>query len=98
MLELDERRLERKLKKEVEAIGGWALKFVSPGKSGVPDRLILLPGGTCFFVEVKAPDEKPRPLQKKRIREITNLGTKVYVIDTNESLNRLLENVRRLNE
>ena len=49
-----EKAIEQKLVKAVRARGGIAPKFVSPGFSGVPDRLILLPDGKCGFVEVKA--------------------------------------------
>ena len=50
-----EKTIEQKLVQAVKAKGGIAPKFVSPGFSGVPDRLILLPDGKCGFVEVKAP-------------------------------------------
>jgi Holliday junction resolvase len=79
---MKESNLERKLKREVERQGGKALKFVSPGTAGVPDRLVLLPGGRLFFVEVKAPGQKLRPIQEKRKRELENLGFKVYVMDS----------------
>lgn len=46
---------ERKLKKRIEEKGGLCLKWVSPGYTGVPDRIVLLPGGRIFFVEVKRP-------------------------------------------
>ena len=49
-----EKTIEQKLVQAVKAKGGIAPKFVSPGFSGVPDRLILLPDGKCGFVEVKA--------------------------------------------
>lgn len=48
-----EKAIEQKLVQAVKAKGGIAPKFVSPGFSGVPDRLILLPDGKCGFVEVK---------------------------------------------
>lgn len=63
-----EKTIEQKLVQAVKAKGGIAPKFVSPGFSGVPDRLILLPDGKCGFVEVKTPGRKPRPLQESRIR------------------------------
>lgn len=53
---MDEIRIEKALIKEVKARGGLALKFVSPGFDGVPDRLILLALGHIAFVEVKAPN------------------------------------------
>ena len=50
-----EKTIEQKLVQAVKTKGGIAPKFVSPGFSGVPDRLILLPDGKCGFVEVKVP-------------------------------------------
>mgnify|MGYP001603998362 CR=1 FL=1 len=50
--------IEKRLKKEIEKIGGKALKFVSPGVIGVPDRIVLLPHGKIIFVELKAPGKK----------------------------------------
>lgn len=76
-----EKQLEQKLVKAVKEVGGLALKFVSPGYDGVPDRLLLFPGGKMAFVEVKAPGSKPRPLQRKRHETLRRLGFKVYVLD-----------------
>ena len=77
-----ESKIEKKLKKEVEKIGGFSLKFTSPGTAGVPDRLVLLPKGRLYFVELKAPGKKLRPLQLKRKEQLEALGFKVYVIDS----------------
>ena len=52
-----EKTIEQKLVQAVKAKGGIAPKFVSPGFSGVPDRLILLPDGKCGFVEATAAAE-----------------------------------------
>ena len=79
-----ERQIEERLKKEAKRRGGLALKLVSPGMAGVPDRLVLLPKGVMMFVEVKAPGKKPRPLQLKRKRQLEDLGFKVHVIDSCE--------------
>lgn len=76
-----EKQLEQKLVKAVKNVGGLALKFVSPGYDGVPDRLLLLPGGKMAFVEVKAPGSKLRPLQRKRHEMLRRLGFKVHVLD-----------------
>ena len=50
-----EKVIERKLRDGVKKLGGGAqcLKFESPGTSGVPDRMILLPGGRVVFVALK---------------------------------------------
>ncbi|KKB91496.1 MULTISPECIES: VRR-NUC domain-containing protein [Bacillus] len=83
---MKESQLERLLKREVERYGGKAMKFVSPGLSGVPDRLVLLPGGRVVFAEMKAPGEKPRPLQLKRKKDLEALGFEVQVLDSTESV------------
>jgi hypothetical protein len=50
-----EKDIEEKLRKKVEAAGGHCLKWTCPGWAGVPDRLVLLPGGMVIFVETKRP-------------------------------------------
>ena len=50
-----EKDIERALGRMVGRLGGMAMKWVSPGWSGVPDRVILMPGGVVCFVEVKRP-------------------------------------------
>ena len=74
-----EKVIERKLIQAVRQCGGLALKFVSPGFNGVPDRLLLFMGGKVAFVEVKAPGESPRPLQAHRMEQLRRMGFKVYV-------------------
>ena len=76
-----EKTLERKLVQVVKAAGGVAPKFISPGYDGMPDRLLLLPGGRIAFVEVKAPGKAMRPLQIKRKRQLEALGFRVYCLD-----------------
>jgi len=51
-----EKQTEQKLVKEVKHMGGICPKFTSPGFDGMPDRIVLLPGGRMAFVEVKALD------------------------------------------
>lgn len=87
---MNESAVESRFRKSIKALGGWALKFVSPGCSGVPDRIVLLPippedrGAVAkyfWFVELKAPGKKPRPEQVRRIKQLRALGYKVEVID-----------------
>ncbi len=77
-----ERQIEQKLKNEVLAKGGLALKFVSPGTVGVPDRIVLVPDGGVYFVELKAPGQKPSPKQVKIAKLLSGLGHEVRVIDS----------------
>ncbi len=76
-----EKAIEAQLAKAVKKVGGMCPKFVSPGTDGMPDRVILLPGAKIAFVEVKSPGKKPRPLQVKRHRELSDLGFPVFVLD-----------------
>ena len=78
---VSEKQIEQKLVKAVKAMGGICPKLVCPGFDGMPDRIVLLPGGRIAFVELKAPGKKPRPLQMARHRLLRKLGFKVYVID-----------------
>ena len=89
-----EKTTEQKLRTAVKNLGGIALKFVSPGMSGVPDRLILLPGKRLAFVEVKAPGETMRPLQVKRKRQLEALGFSVYCIDHPDQIGGVLDEIR----
>ena len=89
-----EKIIEQKLAKAVKSMGGIAPKFTSPGFDGMPDRIVLLPGGHMAFVEVKAPGEKPRPLQLARHRLLRDLGFKVYVLDDERQIGGLLDEIR----
>lgn len=86
-----EKNIETRLVAEVRRRGGLAPKFVSPGLDGVPDRLILLPGGKFAFVELKAPGKNLRPLQVLRKRQLEKLGFRVFVIDGTEQIGGVLD-------
>ena len=79
--------------KAVKARGGMCPKFTSPGMDGMPDRLVLLPHGRFCFVEVKAPGEKPRPLQVHKHKQLRRLGFKVYVLDGPEQIEGILDGI-----
>ena len=85
--------IEEKLTKAVKQKGGVCWKFTSPGTAGVPDRIVLMPGGRIAFVEVKAPGEKPRPLQLSRHRLLRRLGFRVYVLDVLEDIDKIIKEV-----
>lgn len=89
-----ESKIERQLAVAVKKMGGMAVKFVSPGLNGVPDRIVLLPGRKIAFVELKAQGKKPRALQEKRKRQLEALGFPVYVIDGVEQIGGVLDEVR----
>lgn len=89
-----EKIIEQHLVKAVKNSGGIAPKLVCPGFDGMPDRLVLLPGGKIGFVEVKAPGKEPRPLQVARHGLLRRLGFKVYVLDATEQIGGILDEIR----
>jgi hypothetical protein len=88
-----EKTIEKKLSDEVKKRGGLAPKFTSPGFDGMPDRIVLMPGGHIAFVEVKAPGKAPRPLQKARHRMLRQLGFTVYVLDDESEIGGILDEI-----
>lgn len=86
-----ESRIEKRLKYKIERLGGKAIKFVSPGMSGVPDRIVMLPGGRLYFVELKAPGKKMMAIQEYRAREFEKLGFTVKCLDTTEKVDSFVK-------
>ena len=84
-----EKDIERILVKGMRDIGGIALKL-SGGLAGMPDRLLLFPGGHAVFVETKAPGKKPRMLQKIRHEQLRDIGFTVLVADTKEEAKAII--------
>lgn len=87
--------IERRLAQGVKKLGGRAYKFVSPGNVGVPDRLVVLPGGGILFVELKAPNGRLSPNQRLQMKELTQLGAHVFVLWDTEDVNVFLRDCRR---
>lgn len=82
-----ERDIEHKFVKQVKSYGGLAIKFKSPGHSGVPDRIVFCPDGRIRFVEIKAPGKKMTPLQRSWAAKIEKLtGSPVPVVDSEEKI------------
>lgn len=92
-MKMSEKDIERKLARAVKSAGGIALKFVSPGFDGMPDRIVLMPGGRVGFVEVKNTGLKPRPLQASRHRLLSLLGFQVFVLDRPEQIPSIIQKI-----
>lgn len=88
-----EKIVEQKLVKAVKSRGGICPKLVCPAFDGMPDRLVLLPDGKVGFVEVKAPGQKPRPLQLSRHRLLRGLGFQVFNLDDITAIPRMLDEI-----
>lgn len=89
-----ERDIEKALVRQVRQRGGIALKFVSPGYDGVPDRIVLFPKGKVAFIELKAPGKKMRALQIKRKEQLETLGFSVYCIDDTRMIGGVLDEIQ----
>lgn len=86
---IDERDVERYLIKECERRGWLCWKFVSPGRRGVPDRIVIRPGGVAF-VEVKRKGGRVSPLQIRRIEELTRRGVAARVVETKGEIDEMI--------
>jgi hypothetical protein len=91
-----EKNIEEFLKDNIKKLGGLCYKFVSPGNSGVPDRIIFLPNGRLIFVELKTKKGEPSKLQKIQIKRLRKLGQDVRVLygmeEVKEFLNAIANN------
>lgn len=86
-----EKQIEAKLVRGIHAMGGRAYKFVSPGNGGVPDRLIVLPGGRIVFAELKAEGGRLSRIQQARIEELRRLGAEVFEVWGENGVHSLLD-------
>lgn len=89
-----EKEIEKKLALKVKKLGGLAVKFVSPGFDGMPDRILLMPGGKMAFVEVKAPGKRPLPLQMARHKLLRGLGFSVFILDDESQIGGIIDAVQ----
>ena len=88
-----ESEIEKKLVREIRKMGGMAYKFVSPGNTGVPDRIVILPG-VITFVELKTETGRLSPGQKRQIGKLQDLGMKVVVLHGMKELEEFLNEIR----
>lgn len=88
-----EKALEAKLRDRVKAAGGLALKVSSQHYTGLPDRMVLMPGGRITFAEMKTTGQKPTKVQQSRHEELRSLGFEVFVLDTTEGINKFMEHI-----
>ena len=84
-----ESTLERHLVQHIRTIGGLCLKFVSPGYAGVPDRVVLLPGGEVVWVELKTPEGVVSPVQRRMHAKLRHLVQRVEIVRTDADIRRV---------
>lgn len=88
-----EKDIERFLVTGVKKLGGVAYKFVSPGNAGVPDRLIVMPGGRVYFVELKTDAGYATVLQKRQMERLLRLGCDVNLVRGLDGVKDLLARI-----
>ena len=82
-----ESKIEAALVVRVKTLGGTCEKFVSPGRRGVPDRIVTLPGGRIIFVELKGTAGRLSPSQIRDHERRIRMGCDVRVINSLEGIN-----------
>ena len=92
-----ETSVENYLHRQVAKAGGGHRRVAWVGRRNAPDDLIAIPGLFPFFVECKAPGEKPRLGQLREHERLRTMGFKVFVISTCEEADRLLAEVTGAN-
>ena len=79
-IQMREANLERRFVKGVKDAGAVAWKLICPGHSGVPDRIVLIPGGKIVFIELKTESGSLTPLQIETHNELRDLGFDVRTL------------------
>lgn len=91
-----EKQIEQKLIDGVKELGGVTFKFISPGAAGVPDKVVILPGGTVHFVELKAAGGTASKLQQRMIHKLRRLDVTAVVLTGADEVEHYLDNLREL--
>lgn len=89
-----ESAIERYLVTKVRLSGGRVIKLNSASMNGLPDRMVLMPGGKIYFAELKAPGKKPRALQKAVHSMLIDMGFNVFVIDSKEKVGEFINGIQ----
>ena len=91
---MTESQIERWLGKRLKTMGCLYYKFVSPGNDGVPDRIIVLPGGHVIFAELKTDCGQTTPLQVRKQHELASKSADVRLVIGMEGAERLTEIIK----
>lgn len=81
-----ESEIERHLVWAVARAGGVAYKFKSPNNRGVADRIVCLPDGSTWFVELKTKGGRLAPLQRLFADEMRRLRQNYACLWTKEQV------------
>ena len=87
-----EKVIETRLRDKCRKADALCLKLEPTSMAGLPDRIVLK-GGRVWFVELKAPGQKPRPIQLTAHEKLKLFGFEVYVIDTSDGVDKFISEV-----
>ena len=95
---MKERDIEALLRDGVKQLGGKAYKWVSPGNAGVPDRIVILPGGKVIFVELKQENGRLTRLQKVQQQTLRRMGVAAVTLRGAEDVKMYLDVLKEMVE
>lgn len=90
---MKESAIEARLVRMVRERGGLCYKFVSPGNPGVPDRIVITPGGRTIYVELKTEVGRLSGLQKWQRSELEKRGADIRVLKGLAQVKQFVEEV-----
>ena len=93
---MKEAQIESTVCKHAQKLGLLAYKFTSPGRAGVPDRLLIAPDGTVFMIEFKTPTGRLSALQINEHRRLSEHNITVYVVDNVAEGKRIVDSYTNL--
>lgn len=82
--------IEKSLAREIQKRNGLYFKL---GNCGLPDRLVILPGGRHVYIELKRAGGKPDPLQEYQMDKLRRQGCEVYLLEGMDEVRRFLKEV-----
>jgi hypothetical protein len=82
--------VEGYLDEQVKLLGGITRKWVSPGRDGVPDRIVIL-NGVVWFVEVKTVGGGRSNVQIREHQRLRDNGANVCTVYGKEGVDRLID-------
>jgi hypothetical protein len=92
---MKESTIEKHLVTKVKALGGMAYKFTSPAHRGVADRVVCLPDGQTWFVELKAPSGRLSELQKIFAEDMARMSQRYVCLWSKEQIEEWLNDRKR---
>ena len=92
---MKESTIEKHLVTQIKALGGMAYKFTSPAHRGVADRVVCLPDGQTWFVELKAPGGRLSELQKIFAEDMARMNQRYVCLWSKEQIEEWLNDRKR---